>query len=217
LMTILIKLIFFPLTHHGQKSMAKMQEIQPKMQAMRAKYRGRLKDKQGRVNVEVNRQMQEEMMSIYRDAGVNPAAGCMPMLVQIPVFFAFYRLLATAVELRGAPWIGWVQDLAKPDPFWILPAMMLATGVYLQKMMPATADPTQRRIMQLMPWIFSVFAITFPAGLVLYWVTNNILTVGQQAVYLRSRNKDNPNDSAPANKRRDSSHSPSAKTAAKRG
>lgn len=189
LMTLIIKLIFFPLTHKSQKSMAKMQEISPKVQALRNRYRSKLKDKQGRPNAEAQRQMNEEMMTLYRQAGVNPASGCLPVLLQIPVFFAFFRLLSTAIELRGAPWLGWVHDLSIADPWYLLPAVMLITSVMLQRMTPPPPDPVQRRLMQLFPFMFGIFAIAFPAGLVLYWTTNNILTMGQQAFYLRSKKK----------------------------
>jgi YidC/Oxa1 family membrane protein insertase len=187
LLTFGIKLVFFPLTWKSQESMTKMQELNPKVQAIRARFKSKLKDKQGRPNLEAQRQMNEEVMTLYRTAGVNPVSGCFPMLLQIPVFFALYRLLATAVELRNAPWIGWIQDLSAPDPIWILPILMGATSLGMQKMMPATGDPMQRRIMQMMPIMFTVFAFAFPSGLVLYWITNNLLTMVQQALLLKVR------------------------------
>lgn len=187
LMTFLIKLIFFPLTHKSQESMGKMQELNPKVQAIRNKYRGKMKDRQGRPNLEAQRQMNEEVMAVYRSAGVNPAAGCLPLLLQIPVFFAFYKLLAVAVELRNAPWILWVKDLSVPDPFWILPILMGVTGILLQRMTPAPPDPMQRRLMQLMPIVFAFFSFAFPSGLVLYWLTNNLLTMVQQSYYLHRK------------------------------
>ncbi|NJL27650.1 MAG: membrane protein insertase YidC [Thermoanaerobaculia bacterium] len=188
LMTFLIKLVFFPLTHKSQESMGKMQELNPKIQAIRNKYRGKMKDRQGRPNLEAQRQMNEEVMAIYRGAGVNPAAGCLPLLLQIPVFFAFYKLLAVAVELRNAPWILWVRDLSVPDPYVVLPILMGVTGILLQRMTPAPPDPMQKRLMQLMPIMFAIFSFAFPAGLVLYWLTNNVLTMGQQSYYLRRKN-----------------------------
>ncbi|MEM1202028.1 MAG: membrane protein insertase YidC [Acidobacteriota bacterium] len=187
LVTFLIKLVFFPLTHKSQESMGKMQELNPKVQAIRAKYRSKLKDKQGRPNIEAQRQMNEEVMGVYKSAGVNPASGCLPILLQMPVFFAFYRLLTTVVELRGAPWLLWVQDLSQPDPYWILPLVMGVTSLAMQRMMPSSPDPMQRRLMQLMPIMFTVFAFTFPSGLVLYWMTNNLLTMVQQAFILRKK------------------------------
>jgi len=189
LMTILIKLLFMPLTHKSQKSMQKMQELNPKVQAIRAKYKSKLKDKQGKPNMEAQRKMNEETMAVYKQAGVNPASGCFPMLLQLPVFFAFYKLLSVAVELRGAPWVGWIQDLSTPDPFWVLPGLLLVSGVLLQKMTPAAVEPMQRRMMQMMPIMFSVFAISFPSGLLLYWVTNNILTMGQQQLLKKGRDQ----------------------------
>lgn len=190
LMTFVIKLIFFPLTHKSQKSMAKMQELSPKIQALRARYRPKLKDRQGRPNPDAQRQMNEEMMALYRKAGVNPASGCLPILIQIPVFFAFFRLLSTAVELRNAPWVLWVKDLSTPDGFYLLPVAMLATSILLQRMTPPPPDPMQRRMMQLFPIMFGVLAVTFPSGLVLYWTTNNVLTMAQQAYYLQSKKRD---------------------------
>ena len=190
LMTIVIRLVFFPLTHKSQKSMAKMQEINPQVQALRKRYRPKLKDKQGRPNPDAQRQMNEEMMGLYKKAGVNPASGCLPILLQIPVFFAFFKLLSTSVELRNAPWIGWVKDLSVPDPIWLLPIGMLVTSVVVQRMSPPPPDPMQKRLMQIFPVMFAGFSITFPAGLVLYWVTNNFLTMGQQAFYQRSKKKE---------------------------
>lgn len=190
LMTIVIKLVFFPLTHKGQKSMARMQELSPKIQAIRSRYRPKLKDKHGRPNREAQQQMNEELLGLYRKEGANPAGGCVPMVIQIPVFFAFFRLLQSAVELRNAPWIGWVHDLSSPDPWFVLPVMMLATSMLLQRLTPAPPDPMQRRIIQFMPIMFSVLAVTFPAGLVLYWTTNNLLTMAQQWYYHRSRKQE---------------------------
>lgn len=186
LITFLIKLVFFPLTHKSQDSMSKMQALNPKVQAIRNKFRTKLKDRQGRPNLEAQRQMNEEVMAVYKSAGVNPASGCLPILLQMPVFFAFYRLLSTAVELRNAPWIGWIRDLSVPDPYYILPIAMGATSVAMQKMMPASPEPMQRRMMQLMPIMFMIFAFAFPSGLVLYWLTNNILSMGQQALVNRN-------------------------------
>ncbi|MCP4592932.1 MAG: membrane protein insertase YidC, partial [bacterium] len=183
--TFLIKLIFFPLTHKSQESMGKMQELNPKVQAIRTKYRPKLKDSQGRPNPEAQRKMNEEVMAVYKTAGVNPVSGCFPMLLQMPVFFAFFRVLSLAVELRGAPWILWITDLSSPDPVWVLPLLMGGTSIAMQKMMPSSPDPMQRRMMQMMPIVFTVFAFQFPSGLVLYWVTNNLLTMAQQAVLNR--------------------------------
>ncbi len=185
LVTCLIKLLFFPLTHKSQESMAKMQELNPRVQAIRNKYRSKLKDKQGRPNVEAQRLMNEEVMKVYKTAGVNPAGGCIPVLLQAPVFFAFFRLLSTAVELRNAAWIGWIKDLSVPDPIYVLPIVMGVTSVGLQRMMPSAPDPMQRRMMQALPIMFTFFAFAFPSGLVLYWVTNNLLSMLQQAIMLK--------------------------------
>ena len=185
--TILIRIIFFPLTWKSQKSMTKMQELNPKMQAIRNKYRGKLKDKQGRPNLDAQKQQNEEMMALYKKEGVNPASGCLPMLLQMPVFFAFYNVLAKAVELRQAEWIGWIYDLASPDPYFVLPVLMTVSSFLMQKIMPSSPDPMQRRLLQFMPIAFGAFALYFPSGLVLYWFTNNLLTLGQQLLLNKMR------------------------------
>lgn len=190
LMTVLIKLILFPLTHKSHQSMRKMQELNPQMQAIRSKWRGKLRDKQGKMNLEAQRKMNEEMQALYREAGVNPAGGCLPMLLQMPVLFAFYQLLSAAVELRGAPWIFWINDLSQPDPIYALPIIMGVSQFLQQRLTPMSGDPTQRKIMMMMPVIFTVFFLGFPAGLVLYWLTNNVLTILQTGIfnYLKSDN-----------------------------
>ncbi len=189
LVTCLIKILFFPLTYKSQESMGKMQELNPKVQAIRAKYRSKLKDRQGRPNADATRQMNEEVMQIYKTAGVNPAAGCLPLLLQAPVFFAFFRLLSTAVELRNAPWIGWISDLSVADPNYVLPLVMGGTSIALQRMMPAPPDPMQRRMMQLLPVMFTFFAFQFPSGLLLYWITNNVLSMIQQGITMRVKQR----------------------------
>ncbi len=183
LMTVLIRLLLFPLTHKSFVSMQKMQELNPKMQAIRSKWRSKLKDKQGRPNAEAQRKMNEEIMALYKAEGVNPAGGCLPMLLQIPVLFAFYNLLSAAIELRHAPWIFWIDDLSAPDPYYVLPIVMGASQFLQQKLTPSAADPMQRRIFALMPIFFTVLFLGFPSGLVLYWLTNNILGIGQQWGY----------------------------------
>ncbi|MCP4200393.1 MAG: membrane protein insertase YidC [bacterium] len=185
LMTVFIRLILFPLTHKSFVSMQKMQEVNPKIQAIKNKYRGKLKDKQGRPNTEMQRKMNEEVMGLYKKEGVNPAGGCLPMLLQIPVLFAFYNLLSAAVELRHAPWILWIQDLSAPDPFYALPIIMGASQFVQQRLTPAAADPMQRRIFMLMPFFFTFLFLGFPSGMVLYWLTNNVLGIAQQAGYKR--------------------------------
>lgn len=185
LLTVAIKLVLLPLTHKSYISMRKMQGLAPKMQAIRDRYRPKLRDKKGRPDVEMQRKMNEEIMGLYKAEGVNPAGGCLPMLLQLPVLFAFYRLLDMAVELRGEPWIFWINDLSLKDPFYVLPIVMGATQFLQQRMTPMAGDPMQRRIFQLMPVFMTVLFLGFPSGLVLYWLTNNVLTIAQQAVYNR--------------------------------
>jgi YidC/Oxa1 family membrane protein insertase len=199
LVTLVIKILLAPLTHKSFVSMRKMQELNPQMQAIRAKWRGKLRDKQGKMNLEAQRQMNEEMQQLYRTAGVNPAGGCVPMLLQMPVLFAFYQLLTAAVELRGAPWILWIDDLSRPDPFYALPIIMGATQFLQQRMTPMAGDPMQRRLMQAMPIVWTLFFLGFPSGLVLYWLTNNVLTILQQGI-LNRMHKKKDDESAPAAK-----------------
>jgi YidC/Oxa1 family membrane protein insertase len=187
LMTMLIRVILFPLTHKSFVSMQKMQELNPKVQAVRQKYRGKLKDKQGRPRAEVQRKMNEEVMGLYKSEGVNPAGGCLPMLLQIPVLFAFYNLLTAAFELRHAPWLLWIKDLSAPDPYYVLPIVMGASQFIQQRLTPSAADPMQRRIFMLMPFFFTILFLGFPSGLVLYWLTNNLLGIAQQWAYKRFR------------------------------
>ncbi len=187
LLTVLLRIVLFPLNHKAIVSMEKMQKLNPKMQAIRNKYRSKLKDKKGRPNPEASAKMNQEIMDLYKQEGVNPAGGCLPMLLQMPVLFAFYGLLSAAVELRHAPWIGWVNDLSAPDPFYALPIVMGGSMLLQQKMTPTQADPMQRRMFMFMPIIFTVLFLGFPAGMVLYWLTNNVLAIAQQAGYKRFR------------------------------
>jgi YidC/Oxa1 family membrane protein insertase len=189
LLTVVINLVLLPLTHKSYTSMQKMQELNPKMQAIRDRYRGKLKDTQGKPKAEAQRKMNEEIMALYKAEGVNPAGGCLPMLIQLPVLFAFYRLLGAAVELRGAPWILWIHDLSAPDPYYALPLIMGATQFLQQRMTPMGGDPMQRRIFQLMPIFMTFLFLGFPTGMVLYWLTNNVLTIARQAIYLRFKNR----------------------------
>lgn len=183
LMTVLINLILLPFTHKSMVSMRRMQELAPRMQAIRQRWASKLKDRQGRPNVEAQRKMNEEVMALYKSEGVNPAAGCLPMVLQIPVFIAFYNILYVSVELRHAPWILWVTDLSAP--FWPLAVVMGATQLLQTAMMPATGNPMQRRVMMLMPVFFTFLFVGFPSGLVLYWLTNNVLGIIRQAIYNR--------------------------------
>jgi YidC/Oxa1 family membrane protein insertase len=163
-----IKIAFYWLQAKGYESMARMKAINPKVMAMRE----RLKDSP--------QQMQQEMMKIYREEKVNPMGGCLPIMVQIPVFIALYWVLLSSVEMRGAPWICWIHDLAAPDPFYILPLVMTLTTLLQTALNPAPPDPLQAKMMWLMPLGFSVMFFFFPSGLVLYWITNNVLSIAQQ-------------------------------------
>lgn len=185
LMTILIKLLLFPLTQKSFVSMQKMQELNPKIQAIRAKYKSKMRDKKGKPNLESQRQMNDEVMALYKEHGVNPAGGCLPMLLQLPILFAFYRLLYSAVELRGAPWLLWIKDLSTYDPYFVLPIVMGVTQFIQQRLTPSAGNPMQRRMFMLMPVFFTVLFLKFPSGLVLYWLVNNLLTILQQMLIRR--------------------------------
>jgi YidC/Oxa1 family membrane protein insertase len=188
-LTALLKLALLPLSISSFKSMRKMQKLAPKMTAIRERWRPKMRDKQGRYNSDAQRQMNEEVMGLYKQEGVNPAGGCLPLLVQLPIFLAFYNMLSTAVELKWAPWALWIHDLAEQDPYFVLPIVMGATQLIQQRMTPPPPDPFQRRMMQFLPVVFTVFSLGFPSGLVLYWLTNNILTIGQQVIYNRIRDQ----------------------------
>lgn len=190
LLTIVIKLLLLPLTHKSTMSMRKMQELNPKVQSIRERYRSKLRDKQGKPNLEAQRKMNEETMAVYKEAGVNPAGGCLPMLIQLPILYAFYRLLSTAVDLRHAPWLGWIHDLSAADPYLLLPIVMGITQFLQVRMGPQAGDPMQRRMFQIMPVAMTVFFINVPSGLVLYWLTNNVLTIIQLQVYNRLRERE---------------------------
>jgi YidC/Oxa1 family membrane protein insertase len=185
LLTAALKIVLLPLSIASFKSMRKMQKLNPKMQAIREKWRPKLRDKNGRFVPDAQRQMNEEVMGLYRQEGVNPAGGCLPILVQLPIFFAFYQLLSTAVELWQAPWVLWVEDLTAHDPYYVLPIVMGLTQVIQQRMTPPPPDPMQKRLMQFLPIVFTVFSLGFASGLVLYWLTNNVLSIAQQAIYNR--------------------------------
>jgi YidC/Oxa1 family membrane protein insertase len=169
-LVVLLKAAFFWLNAKAYASMAKMKAINPKIMEMRS----RLKDKP--------QQMQQEMMRIYKEEKVNPMGGCFPIVVQIPVFIALYWVLLSSVEMRGAPWILWVKDLSSPDPYFILPLLMTATSMLQTWLNPTPPDPMQAKLMWIMPLAFSVMFFFFPAGLVLYWFTNNLLSIAQQYV-----------------------------------
>ena len=168
LLTVLIKLVFYPLSAASYRSMAKMKQVTPRMQAIREKY----KDDRVKQNT--------AMMELYRNEKINPLGGCLPMLVQIPVFIALYWVLLGSVEMRGAPWILWIHDLAARDPWMILPAIMMLTMFLQIRLNPTPPDPLQAKVMMLMPLVFGGMMFFFPAGLVLYWVVNNALSIAQQ-------------------------------------
>jgi len=168
ILTILIKIVFWPLTHKSYKSMADMQKVQPFMQKLREKY----KDDKERLN--------REMMQLYKQHKVNPLGGCLPMILQIPVFFALYEALLNAVEIRHAPFFWWIQDLSAKDPYYITPIIMGLTMLIQQKMTPSTGDPKMAKMMLIMPVVFTFMFLNFPSGLVIYWLVNNILSIGQQ-------------------------------------
>ncbi len=167
-LVVLLKAAFYWLNAHAYQSMAKMKAVNPRIMEMRE----RLKDNP--------QQMQMEMMKIYREEKVNPMGGCLPIMIQIPVFIALYWVLLSTVEMRNAPWVGWIHDLAAPDPFFILPLVMTATTLLQTALNPAPPDPMQAKMMWIMPLAFSVMFFFFPAGLVLYWITNNVLSIAQQ-------------------------------------
>jgi len=166
----LLKLAFYWLNAKAYASMAKMKAINPKIMEMRER------------NKDNPQQMQQEMMRIYREEKVNPMGGCFPIMVQIPVFIALYWVLLSSVEMRNAPWIGWIHDLSAPDPYFILPVVMTLSTLLQTALNPAPPDPMQAKLMWFMPLIFSVMFFFFPSGLVLYWITNNILSIAQQWV-----------------------------------
>jgi YidC/Oxa1 family membrane protein insertase len=180
LLTVLIKLIFFPLSAASYKSMAKMKLITPRLTKIREMYGD---DRQ---------KMNQAMMELYRTEKINPLGGCFPILVQIPVFIALYWVLLAAIELRHAPFMLWIRDLAALDPYYVLPILMTVTMVVQTKLNPVPPDPVQAKVMQFMPYVFSIFFFFFPAGLVLYWLVNNILSIAQQWQIQRLFDRDKP-------------------------
>jgi YidC/Oxa1 family membrane protein insertase len=184
LLTFLVKLAFFPLSNKSFKSMAQMREVQPQMERLREQF----KDDREKLN--------KEMMELYRRYKINPLGGCLPLVVQMPVFIGLYQALSLAIELRLAPFFGWIQDLSQPDrlgsvSLWfieppgipVLTLLMGGTMLVQQAMTPATGDPMQQKMMMFMPLIFTVMFVNFPSGLVLYWLVNNVLTIAQQYAY----------------------------------
>ncbi|WP_456392100.1 membrane protein insertase YidC [Nitratifractor sp.] len=178
LFTILVKLVLFPLSYKGMMSMQKLKDLAPKMKEIKERY--------GKDPAKMNQQM----MELYKKHGANPMGGCLPMLLQIPVFFALYRVLLNADELQGAPWILWITDLSRQDPYFVLPILMGATMFLQQQITPNTmTDPLQQKIFKWFPVLMTFFFLTFPAGLVLYWLTNNILSIAQQVYINRAYEK----------------------------
>lgn len=176
IVTVLINIIILPLRHKSVVSMRKMQEIQPEMKAIQDRY-AHLKatdpDKQ---------KMNQEVMGLYRERGVNPVSGCLPMILTMPILFAFYRLLSMSIELRGAPFVAWISDLSLHDPLYITPVIMGGSMVLQQRLQPSQADPMQQRIMMFMPVVFTFMFLWAPSGLVIYWLTSNLIGIGQQIV-----------------------------------
>jgi len=167
-LVVLLKIAFYWLNAAAYRSMAKMKAINPRVMELRERY----KDKP--------QQMQQEMMRIYREEKVNPLGGCLPIVVQIPFFIALYWVLLSSVEMRNAPWIGWIQDLSAMDPYYVLPLLMTGSTLFQTWLNPTPPDPVQAKMMWIMPMVFSVMFFVFPAGLVLYWLTNNLLSIAQQ-------------------------------------
>jgi YidC/Oxa1 family membrane protein insertase len=176
ILTILLNLAMFPLRHKSVVSMRKMQEIQPEVKAIQDRY-AKLK-----VSDPARSKMNVEMMNLYRERGVNPASGCIPMVLTLPVLFAFYSMLAVAIELRGAPFILWIHDLVAPDPYYVLPILMGATMFLQQKMTPSSADPTQQRMMMIMPVVLTGMSLWWSSGLLLYWTVSNVWGIAQQMI-----------------------------------
>ncbi len=183
LITVVIKILLYPLTHKQLVSMKKMSGLQPKVEAIRTKWGSRIKqDPQARVK------MNEEMMGLYKQEGVNPAGGCLPLLLQMPILIAFYNLLAHSIELRHAPFMLWITDLSARDPYYVTPILMTATMWIQQQMTPTTGDPAMKRVQNIMPLVMGFLFKDVPSGLVLYWLMQNILTIGQQLILNRFTN-----------------------------
>lgn len=177
MVTLLIKLLFYYPSAASYRSMARMRDLQPRMQSLKERYG----DNKERLN--------QALMDLYKTEKINPLGGCLPILIQIPVFLAFYWMLVESVELRQAPFMLWIQDLSAKDPYFVLPLIMGASMFVQQKLNPAPIDPIQQKVMMLMPVMFTVFFAFFPAGLVLYWTTNNVLSIGQQWLVSRKPQK----------------------------
>jgi YidC/Oxa1 family membrane protein insertase len=176
LLTVLINVLIFPLRHKSVVSMRKMQELQPEMKAIQARYANLKATDPGK------QKMNQEVMELYRKHGANPASGCLPMLATMPILISFYRLLSVAIELRGAPFMLWITDLSVRDPLYVTPVVMGATMVFQQKLSPTSAEPMQQKMMMLMPVVFTFMFLYAPSGLVVYWLTSNVIGIGQQVL-----------------------------------
>ena len=180
ILTLFIKLLFSPLTYLSYRSMFQMQQLQPEIKKLQAKFKD---DRQ---------QLNAAMMELYKERRINPLGGCLPVLVQIPVFVALYNILNNTVELRQAPFLLWIHDLSQKDPYYIFPIIMGITMIVQTRLTPSTPDPMQKRIMMFMPVVMTFFFLNFPSGLVLYWIVNNVLTIGQQYFTMRYLFKTSP-------------------------
>jgi YidC/Oxa1 family membrane protein insertase len=178
LLTVGIRIVLFPLMHTSTVSMRKMAKVQPKVKEIQAKYKKKKNDPQARAK------MSQETMALYKQEGVNPMAGCLPVLVQLPILWALYQLFLHAIELRHAPFMLWIQDLSAKDPYYVTPVLMTATMWLQQRLAPQAGDPQQQRIMRMLPLIFGIMFLQFPSGLVLYWLTNNVISIIQQEITL---------------------------------
>ena len=174
ILTLFINLVLFPLNHKSVVSMRKMQEIQPETKAIQERY-SKLK-----ATDPARQKMNQELMALYRERGVNPASGCIPILLTLPVFLAFYSMLQTAIELRGAPFIGWIHDLSAADPYYVLPFLVGASQLVQTLMTPTVGvDPAQQKMMLIMPVVMSFLFVSAPAGALIYWLVGNVWRIGQ--------------------------------------
>ena len=176
ILTFLINAVMFPLRHKSMVSMRKMQEIQPQVKLIQERY------KHLKATDPERQKMNSEMMSLYKEKGVNPASGCIPMLLTLPVLFAFYSLLSAAIEIRGEPFIWWIKDLSAHDPYYVTPILMGASQLWQQKMTPTGGDPVQQKMMMMMPLVFTFMFLWMPSGLTVYWFFSNLLAIGQQYI-----------------------------------
>jgi YidC/Oxa1 family membrane protein insertase len=196
LVTLAIRILLFPLMHKSYSSMKKMQKLQPKMNAIRDKY------KKAKSDTAQRQKMNEELMKLYQAEGYNPMSGCFPILLQLPILVAFYNVLSRSIELRHAPFVLWITDLSAVDRTYVLLILMTVTMYIQQAMTPTTADPTQKKIFMAMPLLWGFFLKDMPSGLVLYWLFSNVLTILQQVLIGKTGNKDKPNVEKPAKLKR---------------